>query len=347
MVKPKYYIPTVKEIEKIKPNGFNVVSTFSGGGGSCTGYRMAGYNVLYANEFIDSARETYKANNPNSYLDNRDIRDVSADSILSKLGFSVGEIDLFDGSPPCASFSMSGARDKGWGKEKKYSDKSQRTDDLFYEYSRLIGGLQPKVFVAENVAGLVSGKAKGYFINIIRALKANGYNVKAALLDAQYLGVPQTRKRVIFVGVRNDLEMSPVFPRPFSYKYILRDILTQPYTAADKETDISKYAIGANWDKLKQGESDTKYFNLIKPSLDKPCPAILASAGNLSAASVTHPTVKRKFTIDELKLICSFPPDYYLSGDYARQVERMGRSVPPLMMKAISETVAKEILSKI
>ncbi len=112
---------------------------------------------------------------------------------------------MLDGSPPCASFSTAGKREEGWGKVKLYSDARQRTDDLFFEYARILKGLQPKVFVAENVAGLVRGTAKGYFKLILAELKDCGYRVEARLLDARWLGVPQMRERVIFVGVRNDL----------------------------------------------------------------------------------------------------------------------------------------------
>ena len=89
-MKPPYRVPSMTEIEAIPHNGFNVVSTFSGGGGSCLGYRMAGYRVLWANEFIASARETYKANHPNSILDGRDIRNVQPQEILDSIGFDKG-----------------------------------------------------------------------------------------------------------------------------------------------------------------------------------------------------------------------------------------------------------------
>ncbi len=127
-----------------------------------------------------------------------------------------GELDLFDGSPPCASFSTAGKREAGWGKVKDYSDTKQRTDDLFLEYVRLLRGLQPKVFVAENVSGLVKGVAKGYFLEILAALKASGYRVTCRVLDAQWLGVPQQRQRTIFVGVREDLGLDPVHPKAAS-----------------------------------------------------------------------------------------------------------------------------------
>lgn len=377
--KPTYRVPSMAEIREIPWNGFNAISTFSGCGGSSTGYRMAGYRILYANEFIDAARDSYNANKaPYTVLDGRDIRKVSADDILSAINLKPGELDLFDGSPPCASFSTAGKREAGWGQVKKYSDKSQRTDDLFFEFARLVKGVQPKTFVAENVSGLIKGSAKGYFLEILAELKACGYRVSAKLLDAQWLGVPQARQRLIFVGVRNDLALDPVHPKPLPYRYSVRDALpwisrvvhdtSGLYGAGDvtnrpspaitvgvgslnsshfkveADSDISRYAIGAEWDKIKPGEASEKYFQLVKPHLDSPVPTITAAGGSGSIAGIVHPTEKRKFSIGELKRICGFPDDFDLRGTYAQQWERCGRAVPPVMMMHIAAAVRDGIL---
>lgn len=111
--KPPYRVPLMREIEEVPANGLSVVSTFSGGGGSCLGYRMAGYRVLYASEFIPEAQKTYRFNHPGVYLDTRDIRQVTPESILEIVGKWPGEIDLLDGSPPCCAFSVCGKREKG------------------------------------------------------------------------------------------------------------------------------------------------------------------------------------------------------------------------------------------
>jgi hypothetical protein len=119
--KPPYRVRSMKEIEAIKSNGFKVVSTFSGCGGSCLGYRMAGFKVVWANEFVPAAQESYKANAAKDcILDGRDIRKIEASEILAATGLKKGELDLFDGSPPCQAFSTAGKREKGWGKEKRY-----------------------------------------------------------------------------------------------------------------------------------------------------------------------------------------------------------------------------------
>ena len=422
--KPPYKVPSMAEIEALPWNGYNVISTFSGCGGSCLGYRMAGFKVRWASEFIPAAQEVYKLNHPDSILDTRDIRQVQPQEILDAIGLGVGEIDIMDGSPPCASFSTAGKLEAGWGKVKKYSDTQQRTDDLFFEYSRLVKGLQPKVFVAENVSGLVKGTAKGYFKMILQDLKDCGYTVTAKLLDAQWLGVPQMRQRIIFVGVRNDLVeefgVKPAHPTPLSYQYTVRDALpwimemememgkgfgeketvgadTTPYMAigtgpnsgnglatkvlaarvmddtggqysmgdvtdrpsptvdtnprlfVEKETDISRYAIGDEWEKMgRNGQTNSdKYINLKRPDLDAPSYGISQMGGqNPGVAAVTHPTEKRKFSIAELKRICAFPDDFQLTGSYAQQWERLGRAVPPVMMAAIAKAIQAEVLDR-
>lgn len=105
----------------------------------------------------------------------------------------MGELDLLEGSPPCAAFSTAGKRSATWGRTKAYSETAQRSDDLFFEYARLLAGLRPRAFVAENVSGLVKGVAKGYFLRIRQALADLGYRVGAARISS---GVTSRTSRV-------------------------------------------------------------------------------------------------------------------------------------------------------
>lgn len=329
MIKPPYRVPTMTEIRALPWNGRVVCSTFAGGGGSSTGYRMAGYRILYANEFIPAAQDTYRANKADyTHLDGRDIRQVKASDIEAAIGRSGREIDIFDGSPPCAAFSTAGKREAGWGKVKQYSDTKQRVDDLFFEYARLLKDLQPRTFVAENVSGLVKGAAKGYFLEVLAALKACGYRIKAQVLDAQWLGVPQSRQRLIFVGVRDDLGMEPSHPKPWGYRYTMADVLDT------KNGRITGAIIGND------------AFEPVYGPLENVSPTILATRVRTSGFLIENGT-KRLFNEYELKAICGFPPDYVLTGDKEQQWERCGRAVPPLMMKAIAETVYKEVLCRL
>jgi DNA (cytosine-5)-methyltransferase 1 len=203
---------------------FNVVSLFAGGGGSSTGYRLAGGKVLAINEFIPAAQDAYAINYPETYIFKQDIRDLTGEMILNQIGFKKGELDILDGSPPCSSFSMAGLREKGWGIEKKYSDSSQRTDDLFFEFARILKEVQPKVFICENVKGITMGEASNLLgseqINIFGEEKNTiyhtlvncGYNVRYKVLNAKHFSVPQSRERTIFIGVRKDIKKQITFP---------------------------------------------------------------------------------------------------------------------------------------
>lgn len=365
-MKPVYKVPSMREIEKLPWNGFNVVSTFSGGGGSCLGYRMANFHVLYANEFVEEAQRTYKANHPHSFLDTRDIREVTAEDILKKINLKKGEVDLFDGSPPCCAFSTAGSREKGWGEQRAYSDgKKQRVDDLFFEYTRLIKELQPKVFVAENVSGLVKGTAKGYFKRILAEMVSCGYEVKARVLNAKWLGVPQARERLIFVGVRNDIVkkygVHPVHPKPLKYTYTLADAFKdlpkeQEKQAEELREEIKKYAIGDILKKIPKNPAkpisgstvmNGSYFNLIRLSMSDPSNTLCQTGGVGGSAGLCHPYEDRKLTLCEVKRITSVPDDFILTGKTMQKIERCGRMVPPVMMSHIAKTIEREILCKI
>jgi DNA (cytosine-5)-methyltransferase 1 len=352
MSKPAYRVPSMREIEAIPWNGYRVASTFSGCGGSCLGYRMAGYRVVYANEFIEEAQRTYKANHPNSYLDTRDIRQVRPEDVMEKADVNRGELDLLDGSPPCSAFSTAGKREAGWGKVKAYSDKAQRVDDLFFEYVRLIDGIRPKVFVAENVSGLVKGTAKGYFKRILAALREPGYRVSCRVLYAQWLGVPQMRQRTIFVGVRDDLKQEPAHPAPLTYRYTVGEAVEGLPAGGE-----------AKW--LKPGTDTHRYWFATKPgaSLSDACLKLTGKNSFLThvkqsqhrqANAITQGTQQlyhwaepRTLTLQELRRIGGFPDDFVLTGNFSQQWERIGRAVPPLMMARIAQAIADKILSKL
>lgn len=338
----EYRIPTIAETNKLEKK-FNVISTFSGGGGSCLGYKMAGGGILVANEFIPQAQATYRENFPETNLLTGDIRELTGKDFLDAAGLKEGELDIFDGSPPCASFSTSGKREKGWGKVKSYSDTNQRADDLFFEYARILGEIQPKTFIAENVKGLTMGAAKGYLKEIYSELVRTGYSVHSRLLNSYNYGVPQARERLIFVGVRKDLEDTFEYPRHAEKKYTLRDAISnikhhslkKVTPCCMRELEIMNY----------EGCKSERYFNLQRAWFHKPCPTLVAQG--FSAAQIAHPTENRFFSIEERKAITSLPIDYMLTGSLDQQAERIGRMVPPLMMKAVADAVYTTVLKRV
>jgi len=120
-----YKIKTVKQLLKETEHDnhkFVFVSLFAGGGGSSTGYRMAGGKSLLINEFVQDAANTYQANWKNTKILTDDVKKITGAQILKEINMKKGELDLLDGSPPCSAFSVAGTRDKNWGKTKTYSD---------------------------------------------------------------------------------------------------------------------------------------------------------------------------------------------------------------------------------
>jgi DNA (cytosine-5)-methyltransferase 1 len=325
--KPKYSVPSMEDIAKIPWNGYNAISTFSGAGGSSLGYKMAGFRVLWANEFIPAAQKVYELNHPTTILNKKDIRNVSVAELLSDIKMSEGQLDLFDGSPPCASFSNAGTKDRDWGKVKEYSGTHQVVDDLFFEYTRLVRGVQPKVFVAENVPGLLMKYAKEYFMRIYQELQDCGYNVAYKVINAAEHGVPQSRKRLIFIGVRKDLGVSPdVYPTPLDYSYKTSEVLSWVVNA-------TRPTNSASW-------GERNFYN--RPSYT----ITVNDCGKLKVQDAGTDTL-RKLSIDEVKLLSSFPADFQLPGAYTPQFERLARAVPPLMMRAIASSIKNNILDKV
>jgi len=349
--KPPFKPLTMAQIRKQeKTNGYKVVSTFSGAGGSCLGYRLSGYEVIYANEIDPKAHPIYKDNHT-TYLDKRAIRQIKPKDILNQTGLKCGELDLLDGSPPCTVFSMAGSREKKWNKTVEHCGTRQRIDDLFFEYLRLVEGLKPKVFLAENVKGLIMGKSKGYFKLIYKKMQELGYNVKAKLINSLYCEVPQKRERVIFIGVRKDLKIKPVFPKPLPYYYNFHEATKQP---SQNKNDTKKFKtinkklqVYDSWKKTKPGDDFSKahpkkyYFSNRKISKYKPLPTILTQP------RLYHYKEPRTLNLFEYKRAQTFPDDFIFNSTFDESIMRIGNSVPPLMTYHLAKTIQTEILDKI
>lgn len=353
-----YPIPSTASIRRrAGTNGHTAVSTFSGGGGASLGLTWAGFRVLWANEFVDAAAETYSANFPSTPVDRSDIRTVTGETIRAAIGDV--ELDLFEGSPPCASFSTAGARERHWGQEKAYSETRQRTDDLFYEYARLVGELRPRAFVAENVAGLGKGISRGYLVEIVETLQGHGYRTAVWKLDARFLGVTQSRPRLVIVGVRDDLPGFPVKPVPQPevplraaidpddgrFYLVAREPGVDPWRTdldvdENAQPSIDGFSIAPLARETRPGKNHPTRFSLARCSWNGPAFCVVQIAGSVGAASVIHPAGDRKFSVVELKRICGFPDDYRLTGTYLQRVERLGRAVAPPMYREVGRSIS-------
>lgn len=333
-----------KPINPDTPRLFTVISTFAGCGGSSLGYKWAGGKVLAAIEWDENAVATYRLNHLGTPVLHRDIAIIMVEELLDLTGLQPGELDILDGSPPCQGFSTAGKRQI-----------DDPRNSLFREYVRLLRGLQPKVFIMENVSGMVKGHMKHVFAIVMRELKASGYQVKCQLMNAMYFGVPQSRERVIFIGVRNDLGIEASHPHAEIKPIALQSALEQVHNSA-VDIEESKYPAHtlsyALLAKMKQWEGGQEYhprgamFGLRRLAWNRPSRTILREDGGGASCQCCHPVENRRLTIPEIKRVASFPDSFRLIGKVGERWARIGNSVPPRFMQAIAEHVYTHILSK-
>lgn len=314
-------------------NAPTVISTFAGCGGSSLGYSMAGFRELLAVEWDDNAIATFNLNFPDVPVYHGDIAMLSVEECCRLANITSGELDVLDGSPPCQGFSTAGKR--------RLDDPR---NDLFRQFVRLLVGLQPRAFVMENVSGMVKGKMKLVFVECLQELKAAGYRVSARLMNAMYFGVPQSRERMIVVGIRNDLVIVPTHPVAAVRPITVQEALA--FLALD-EDDVAPARLRPTWQmwRVLQGQERKKHFGLVVTKWNEPAPTVVKDAGN-TATGMIHPSGIRRLAIPELRRLASFPDSFSFVGTYRNQWERIGNSVPPLFMRAIAEHLRQTVLNE-
>lgn len=333
-------------------NGLKVFSCFAGGGGSTMGYKLAGYEVLGANEIDPKMAECYKVNHDPKYLF---IEPIQEFKLRNNLPEELYDLDILDGSPPCSSFSMTGNREKDWGKEKKFREGQQKQilDTLFFDFIDLGKKLQPKMIVIENVKGLLIGNAKKYVKRIYKELNAGGYYVRKFLLNSSTMGVPQRRERVFFISLRKDLAwkidpdlMAFGLFTPLNYldmvfdehKILFSNISDDDDISVKENTKISEY-----WDKVAPGRDfSTKhptglFFNDSKSHPYK----VLADPQHGS----WHFNIKRLLNNKEIISAGTFPIDYDFNTANFKYI--IGMSVPPIMIAQIATKLKDQIFDKL
>lgn len=197
----------------------NVISLFSGAGGMDLGFKKAGFNTIYANEYDKTIWSTVEHNFPNIKLDKRDIRNIKSDEMPNCIGIIAG--------PPCQSWSEAGS----------LRGMNDSRGKLFFDYIRIIKDKRPKFFVTENVSGMLHERNKEAFNAILTSLKDLGYNVKYKLLNAKNFNVPQDRKRVFIVGFLGDVDFQ--FPEENKKHLTLKDAILD-LKDTTKAHDVSK-----------------------------------------------------------------------------------------------------------
>ena len=321
---------TLKDAKFTKDKG-TVFSCFACGGGSTMGYKLAGFDVLGCNEIDPKMIEAYKTNHNPKYAYLEPIQTFKLRKDLPK---ELYNLDILDGSPPCSSFSMAGNREKDWGKEKVFREgqAEQVLDTLFFDFIDLAKELQPKVVVAENVAGMMMGTAKEYVKKVYEEFKKAGYQLRIEpyLLDASKMGVPQRRRRVFFVALRNDL--APKFMEQV-------DLFQQ---APKLELNFNEQEIRAKnvIGKGKEIGENTTYiedrFGDILIDRKKVCNTLVTQ---------NRYFYDKRFFVDNdtFKKVGSYPMDYDFKG--LQPLYLIGMSVPPVMTANIATEIYNQWLN--
>lgn len=325
-----------------------IVSLFSGAGGLDKGFEMAGFDIAWANEFDKTIFETFEYNFPNTKLDKRSIRNVSSEEIPECIGIV--------GGPPCQSWSEAGAL--------RGIDDSR--GQLFYEFIRILEDKKPLFFLAENVEGMLAQRHSDALINIKRLFKESGYNLSFKLINAHDYGVPQDRKRVIFVGYRNDLGLQFEFPKPYEQKFFLKDSIWDlkdtAVPAKEKNYTNENICIVPNHEYMIGGFS-TIFMSRNRVRLWSE-PSFTIQAGGRHAP--IHPQAPkmefvekdrrefvkgeehlyRRLSIRECARIQTFPDDFIFKYDNLTNGYKMvGNAVPVNMAYALASKISEDLSS--
>jgi DNA (cytosine-5)-methyltransferase 1 len=314
------------------------VSLFSGGGGSSLGTSAAGYRTLLAIEQDDIAVEAYQANFPGVRVSHGDIRQISAEEVRSATGLAVGELDLLDASPPCCGVSRAGRR--------KLRDPR---NDLWKEAVRLVGALRPKVVVIENVKGMLDSDLRQVFDEMMAGFKGLDYRVRHWILDCSDYQIPQARRRLVVIGIREDVPAEPSIPSAEPVRFDVADALDGlPLLqfAPAPRGDLARIV-----PLMSPGEKASTYhprghkFNTYRLSWKKPSNTVLAFCAPTNCLLV-HPDKHRGLSVDEAKRLQSFPDQYRLYGNHATRWRLLGNAVPPLLMRALARHLLRHVLTE-
>lgn len=321
----------------IEKNGLKVFSCFACGGGSTMGYKLAGCDVIGCCEIDPKMNEVYIKNHHPKHNYLMDIRDFNK---FDNLPEELFDLDILDGSPPCTTFSVAGDREESWGKKKKFREgqAEQTLDDLSFVFIETVAKLRPKVMIMENVEGLIKGEAWSYVQKIYKQLHDIGYQVKHWLLKGQYMGVPQTRHRTIFVAVQNDIDIDlETLDMSFNYEPILYgEIKEGEGEKMNEETVMYKWLCKAEeCDKrigdtlVRLGEKE-KFFNERIHWENNMVQTVTCSAGMYRGKE------KTRVSCEDIINASTFPRDYDFINRTRHKVQYIcGMSVPPIMMKRV------------
>lgn len=335
------------------------ISFFSGGMGLDIGLMQAGIDIVIGQDYEPSCIRTMEANGHKSIAG--DIRDITAEAMLSHANLKRGEAFLVCGGPPCQPFSTAGKR----------LGINDPRGSLFKEYIRMIDGIRPRFFVMENVKGLMSSLLKDENGNntetkvldiILGEINKLNYSTIYGVLDAVNYGVPQFRERFVLIGSRDN---EPIFlPAPThfhvhqnpDYRWrtlgdTIRDLENEVGDCAEFSESRLKYLRmipeGGNWKSLPKdivkdamggaylsGGGKVGFYRRL--SYSQPSPTVVTSPVQ-KATMMCHPTKDRPLSVTEYARIQQFPDNWTFCGTISDKYKQIGNAVPVGLARAIGE----------
>lgn len=330
---------------------FTTIELFAGAGGLALGIEKAGFDTLGLIEFDQDACDTLRKNRPGWNVICEDIEDISKLDLEEFFGIKKGELDLLSGGAPCQSFSYAGKR---LGLE-------DARGTLFYHYAKFLEKLYPKMFLFENVRGLLTHDGGKTYKIILDIFEKTGYEIQKQVLNAWDYGVAQKRERLITIGIRKDLKdkIQFHFPMPHKYKPVLRDVLQNvpesvgiPYGEnkrkifelvppggywRDIDPEIAKSYMKSCWE---MGGGRTGILRRL--SMDEPSLTVLTSPSQKQTERC-HPLEARPFTVRENARCQSFPDDWEFCGNAMSQYKQVGNAVPVNLAYEVAVQIKKAL----
>lgn len=335
----------------------NFIDLFSGAGGFLRGFMNEGFKPEFSVEVWKPAIETHKKNYPNVPVIDRDIRTIEN----NELNKYRNAVDVIIGGPPCQGFSTIGKR----------LVKDPR-NELVFEFIRFVKTIQPKIFLMENVRGLLSSDHGAIKEAIIKEYDDIGYNVISKVICAADYGVPQMRYRVLFLGIRKDLKIMPEFPKEKFTKDKYNTVGSAIMDLVGKENNFPNHVpmkhneiVTKRISCIREGEgipseglpsdvahgsrsdylsNEIKNFSHVYKRLHRNRPATTMVPGH--NAFPLHPTENRSLTVREAARIQTFPDDVIFCGSRQEQCIQVGNAVPVVLAQELAKQI-KILLKKI
>ena len=337
----------VRGIKALK--NYSCVELFAGAGGLALGLEDAGFNSKGLVELDKYACQTLRKNRPNWNVIEKDIIQVVDEGIRNYVDIPVGELDLLSGGYPCQAFSYAG----------KKMGLSDARGTMFYYYSQALQQLMPKMFLAENVRGLVNHEGGKTLSLMLKVFSDIGYTVKWHVLRALDYDVAQKRERIAIVGIRNDLvekyNLSYSFPKPYGYELTLRDVLKDvPESDGDKYPESKRKVLelvppGGYWRDLPEDIAKAfmgkSYYSgggrtgmARRMSWDEPSLTLTCSPAQKQTERC-HPDETRPFTVREYARIQRFPDTWQFDCSTPNAYKQIGNAVPVNLAKAVGLSI--------